>query len=368
MDAMLAMQAEAVERGLAAPFRSLLAEDLAWGMRAQIYPLDAEHPKLARLADPTYVHDLLATEQAIQTKAESYQVTPIRYRPGQRHVLRYDPLDAAGRVNAPATLFAKIYNSDKGARTFQLAARVSDWLAEQGNRIGAVRPQAYIAGEGLVLYPRVTGTPLSDLLRDQGQQTASYLRAAGAAIRTLHQTPESLIELQPHSFGKELKGIVSASEHVHPLLPDTGAAIAALIERARSLHDQLPQEPPAFAYGDFKADHLWVTPTGMTLIDFDTCYLSDPAIDLGKFLADIQWWYDSYGLGGVAAAQDQFLAGYGAATPERLRRARLYEALVLTKSTVRRVKLFDRDWAAHTERLIARAVGVLDQLETGANH
>jgi hypothetical protein len=369
MGALLAMQAEAIDRHLAAPFRALLAEDHTWGMRAQIFPLDASYPKLVRLADPAYVRDLLAASQSVHVKAAGYQVTPIRYRPGQRHVLRYDALDAAGRVGEGATLFAKIYNSDKGARTFHVAARVADWLAEQRNGISAVRPQAYIAGEGLLLYPRVTGTPLSELLRnpdggkgDQGPATAGYLRAAGAAIRALHQTPESLVELQPHSFAKELKGIRSASEHVHPLLPETGARIARLIERAQALHEQLPQEPPAFAYGDFKADHLWVTPDGMTLIDFDTCYLSDPAIDLGKFLADIQWWYDGYGLSGVAEAQAQFLAGYGPTTPGRLLRARLYEALVLIKSTVRRVKLFERDWAPRTERLIARAQAVLDRL------
>jgi hypothetical protein len=361
-DAMLAMQAEATERGLAAPFRVLLAENAAWGMFVQIFPLDADFPKLARLADPAYVQGVLEAEATVQPTAPNYLITPIRYRPGQRHVLRYDPIDEEGRVDEGGTLFAKIYNSDKGARTFDVATRISTWLAEQNNSISAVQPLTYIAAEGLVLYPRVVGTPLSELLRQPGPATNAHLRAAGAAIRALHQTPESLIALQPHSFAKELKGIVSASEHVRPLLPATSAMIAGLIERAGALHEQLPQEPPAFAYGDFKADHLWVTPAGMTLIDFDTCYLSDPAIDLGKFLADIQWWYDGYGLDGVAAAQAEFLEGYGPTTPGRLARARLYEALVLTKSTVRRVKLFDRDWAARTERLIGRATAVLNRL------
>ena len=74
---------------------------------------------------------------------------------------------------------------------------------------------------------------------------------------------------------------------------------------------------------------------------------------------------DGYALDGVAAAQAQFLAGYGSTTPGRLARARLYEALVLTKSTVRRVKLFDRNWAPRTERLIGRATLVLDRLAAG---
>ncbi|HEY3228888.1 MAG TPA: phosphotransferase, partial [Roseiflexaceae bacterium] len=246
MAELLEMQVEAVERGLVAPFRALLAEASAWGMRVQIFPLDARFPKLVRLADPAYVCDLLTGEDSARTNAFGYRIMPIRYRPGKRHVLRYEPIDAAGQVDESGTLFAKIYNSDKGARTFQVAARVSDWLTEQNNGINAVRPLAYIAGEGLVLYPRVTGTPLSELLRDQGQATAGYLRAAGAAIRALHQTPETLVELQPHSFANELKGIVSASEYIHFLLPETGARIAMLIERARALHERLPQESPAF--------------------------------------------------------------------------------------------------------------------------
>src|SRR5581483_11639503 len=80
---LLAAQAEIVERGLAAPFRALLAEDPAWGLRAQLYPLDAEYPKLARLADPVYVRDLLAAEPVVGARPNGYQITPIRYRPGQ---------------------------------------------------------------------------------------------------------------------------------------------------------------------------------------------------------------------------------------------------------------------------------------------
>jgi aminoglycoside phosphotransferase (APT) family kinase protein len=131
---------------------------------------------------------------------------------------------------------------------------------------------------------------------------------------------------------------------------------------ARAVHERLPQEPPGFAYGDFKADHLWDTPDGLMLIDFDTCYLFDPAIDLGKFLADLDYLYDGYGHDGVEAAREQFLAGYGPSAEDRLLRARLYEALVLLKSTVRRVKLFERDWAERTTRLVGKAEAVLATL------
>jgi aminoglycoside phosphotransferase (APT) family kinase protein len=283
-------------------------------------------------------------------------------------VLRYDPAGVAGRAEGDGTVFAKIYNSDKGARTFGVVTRVAEWLATHGAGMTAVRPIAYLAEDGAVLYPHVSGTPLSHMLQEPGPELAGYLRQSGAALRALHQTPTTLVELQPHSFEKEIKGIVSASEHIHALLPAVHARIGAILEQARALHARLPQEQPGFAYGDFKADHLWVTPAGLTLIDFDTCYLADQAIDLGKFLADLHWWHDGYGLPGVEQSRADFLAGYADLSPERLARARLYEVLVLVKSTARRVRLFDKDWAERTDRLIGRADGLLEQLESYAVH
>jgi aminoglycoside phosphotransferase (APT) family kinase protein len=364
------IQAQAQRDGLAAPFSQLVAQAPEWGMRVQIAPLDARFPQLVRVSDPRYVREMLAAAAATdagtpaRTTASRYSVTAIRYRPGQRHVLRYDPLDAAGRAVRDGTVFAKIYNSEKGAQTFSIVTRVSDWLASHGDGLTAARPLAYIADVGAVLYPHVSGTPLSHVLRHQGTDTDGYLHQTGAALRALHRTPTTLVELQPHSFAKEIKGIMSASEHLHALLPAVGARITVILDRARALHERLPQEAPGFAYGDFKADHLWVTPAGLTLIDFDTCYLFDPAIDIGKFLADLQWWYDSYGQPGVAQAQERFLAGYAPDMPAgRLARARLYETLVLIKTTVRRVRLFDQDWTPRTERLIDRAEAVVNELE-----
>jgi hypothetical protein len=45
---------------------------------------------------------------------------------------------------------------------------------------------------------------------------------------------------------------------------------------------------------------------------------------------------------------------------------RLYEALVLVKTTARRVRLFDGDWEPRTARLIDQADGLLHSLEVTA--
>jgi aminoglycoside phosphotransferase (APT) family kinase protein len=163
-----------------------------------------------------------------------------------------------------------------------------------------------------------------------------------------------------------------ASEHIQVLLPETYNKIVETVEKAHEYYSHLPQEAPTFTHSDFKSDHLLVTPQGLTLIDFDTCTLTDPALDLGKFLADLEWWFTLEGVSGVEEAQAELLKGYlGEGEPdqnvhERLARARLFHVLILTKIVVRRVPLYKKEWGTMTARMIERAAQVLHQTKLEA--
>ncbi len=345
----LEMQTEARRRGQMSPFHHLVANVPPDRMSIQISPLDTRFPQLVRMSDPRHVRSILPRVPSRSTAA-SYAIMPIRYRPGQRHVLRYDAPNPPARTDNGSTFFAKLYaEANRAARSFRVASRVADWLDEHGDGIASFRPLVYSAADAAVLYPEVVGAPLSRHFRGPRRETSRLAWLAGSALRTLHTSSAELTsELQLHTFATELKEVARASEHVDALMPTGARTIAEVLERARELHEQLPEEPPTFAHGDYKADHLFDTPAGLTLIDSDSCYMADPALDLGKFLADLQWW-------GAGHAQDAFLEGYGVCAAPRLRRARLYEALILVKITVRRVRLFERDWATRTAQLIARA-------------
>jgi aminoglycoside phosphotransferase (APT) family kinase protein len=99
------------------------------------------------------------------------------------------------------------------------------------------------------------------------------------------------------------------------------------------------------------------------VIDFDTCSLADPALDLGKLLADLRFWSLKGRAVDADSARTPFLDGYGPANRPRLLRARLYEALMLAKLTVRRVSVADPDWAQRTTALFERCAGLLEDLE-----
>lgn len=361
-------EAEAARRGVLAPFRKLAADAPAVGMQIRVSPLDVRYPQLVRLSDPRYVRDLVASACSISdgvlehAPAKKYSVTTLRYRPGKRHVLRYDPLDAPER----RALFAKLYStSEDGERVFRLAKMVGEWLAEHGGGLASVQPPAWMAEDAVVLYPQAPGTPLSEYLRRPTPSLAGSLKNTGAALYALHQLPPAVAgPLKLRDFAAEVQDITEASDHICALLPSVGTTLGALLDRAQELHERLPLEPPTFTYGELKAEHVWLGPGGLALIDFDGCCLSDPALDLGKFLADLQFWCTVYGQHELRQAQEQFLAGYGSgASVERVVRARLYQAIELVKQTVRRVRTLGHGWARRTERLISCAQAVLDDLQ-----
>jgi hypothetical protein len=103
------------------------------------------------------------------------------------------------------------------------------------------------------------------------------------------------------------------------------------------------------------------------LIDFDTCTLTDPALDIGKFLADLEWWLTLKGISGVREAQEELLKGYMGEgksddiIDERLARAKLFHTLILVKIVARRVPIYKKEWAAMTRRMIKRAAEVLQK-------
>src|SRR6266849_1430347 len=184
--ALAELQAEAVRQGVAAPFRQLTAELPEWGMHVKVSPLDAQFPQLVRLLDPRHVRDMLAAAYAAsgvasdQPRPGGYAATSIRYHPGKRHVLRYDPLDAA----KGGTVFAKLYAGEGGARVFRVATQAEEWLAQHGEGVTSVRPLAYVVKDRVVLYPRVFGAPLSERLRRPGQGVVRCLERAGAALHS----------------------------------------------------------------------------------------------------------------------------------------------------------------------------------------
>jgi aminoglycoside phosphotransferase (APT) family kinase protein len=243
-----------------------------------------------------------------------------------------------------------------------------DWLEFKNVGLQGNRPEAISQEDAVIFYPHAEGIPLSRQLHRSRRWRAKQLHVIGRGLAALHNGPEALqSDLKQNDFSKEARVVRRASEHMQILLPDTYQKILDTVDRAEERYSALPQEQPTFTHADFKSDHLLTTPQGITLIDFDTCTLTDPALDLGKFLADLEWWFTLRGLSGVEEAQAELLKAYSSgeefdqALDERLKRAKLFHVLIFVKIVARRVPIYEKDWPARTAQLIERASQVLSK-------
>jgi hypothetical protein len=348
------MQAEAIRRGIAAPFGTLHAEVPARGMSILVWPLDTSFPQLVRLGDPRYVAAISGSTH------RPPGVRTVRYRPGQRHVLRFD-FPRSDR-NAIGPLFAKLYRDENDRRR---ALSASAWGAEQLEQVpqpvAAAAPLMDLPDDGTLVWEGLSGRSLSRVNDRSSASVADPMRLAGVLLRALHRPPQGFVgELPTSDVDEELRLTARACEHITRLVPDVGYRVSALLERARQGFASLPPAEPTFLHGDFKLDHLWATEDRLTVIDFDAACVGDPAFDLGKLLADLRWWRLQGGPAASRPAREAFLDGYGTASvPTRVRRAAIWEAVLLVKMAARRTPVVDTAWEARVARLVSLAEELL---------
>jgi hypothetical protein len=321
--------------------RACQALDEVTGMELLASPCDPTAPELAALLAPGAVPG-------------RPRATTIRYRPRQRHVVRYDP---AGPGEDPC--YAKLVPGRDGAVAAAVAVALADGLAGSGDA-ATVRPVGVLPG-GAVLYPRAPGRPLPALLRSGRAWPETALRRCGAALRQVHELPPAAVPAaRVVTVEHELAGVARAGEHLAALDPDAARLLDTVLGAAGEALAGTATEVAA-GHGDCKLDHFWLDRRTVTFIDVDSAAATDPARDLGKLLADLRWWSARRGVPGLPAARAAVAAGYDAPgrRPERWTRAAAWEGLLLAKAVVRRTSLLEAAWSARTCAVLAEAGAVL---------
>jgi aminoglycoside phosphotransferase (APT) family kinase protein len=344
-------EAEARARGVLAPFtRSWVGSGDGRGSLS-VAPVDGAFPQLVRLHDRRHVIQALP-RSADGAAPEELDIATVRFRPGQRHVLRIS-LGAPG----PAW-FAKVYRDDAGARTVAAAGRAAAVFAARGGAL-PVSPGAgvHVAPDRTVFWREVRGPSLAEVVRS-GAAAGEVVRTAGAALRLLHDSPSTTGLPTCPGAAEQAEETLRTARLVDALAPAVGAQLRRTVDRVLEGLGMLPGEPPTVTHGDFKCDNLLVSGSRLHLLDFDRFGTGDPAADLGKFLADLRWWT---GLDERAPEDlhENFLDGYGATAPERIARARMYDVLLQLRMAARRVPVQDPAWEVRVSRAVRAAAGTL---------
>ena len=320
------------------------------GLTVLISPLDPGFPALAALHDPRRAAQILRS-RGIAVSAAEVTVRTLRYRPGQRHVLRLD-LAGAGRATVGRSVFAKCYRDDTGARAAEAVKTIGTALRESGGRAGVVRPVGYVATDRLMLWEGSPGVALSAMLGGRSDP----VRTAGGVLRAIHDSAvDGPDRGRPSSPDAEAVATLRSCEHVMALLPDRAAALRESVSRVAAALIESRAETGHRLHGDYKLDNLLVEGDRLRVLDLDRVTVGDPALDLGKLTADLRWWAATRGVDPEPAVA-AFLEGYGECPRERLRRALSYEALFMLRSVGRRIPLHEKGWDVRVDRMLAAAV------------
>ena len=347
------LDAEARDRGLAAPFTRLWTGSPDHQVHLLLAPLDPAFPHLVRFYDPVYVSGLFGGVPGAAVGNRSFDVRPVRYRPGQRHVLRYVPLAGPG-----VAMVAKIYRDGTADRLRGLAGRLAEPVASGSpGRIAQPLPSGPDHRAGLWL--QATGRPLWQALGDD-PGSLPMTAVAGVVLRVIHDIHPGPVVAE-RGITDEVAAAARACAHIIGLLPTLGGRLRRMLDSVGERVQGLPAEAPAMVHGDAKCDNLLVDRDGLTVIDLDRCGYADPALDIGKLLADLRWWCERIGLD-PGTVQGQFLAGYGGCDRARLARARAYEVLFQVKIAARRLGVDDPAWAHQVTEALGHAESRLARL------
>ena len=321
-----------------------------------VYPDDPCLPALARLSSGTHLAALAADMPgAPGAHTSPLRVRVLRYRPGQRHVLR-----AVGHGDGGA-LIVKTDREDSGSRAVRVAQAHGPELERRFPRAGLARPLGHNVTDRASLWHESAGEPLWQALtaRRSPDALVSYV---GSALRVLHdididgstQTGHDGTALPRCRDADEHVALTRrAGEHISALLPTVGKVYVDLAAHLAERLDRLPAGPSGLAHGDLKCDHVIVDRDRLRLIDLDRAGVGDPAVDLGALLADLRWWCPGRA-GRFAVALH---AGYGPCEAERWTRAQTLAALFQLRFAARRCAVHDPAWERKVRKTVAAALG-----------
>ncbi|MGH2529040.1 MAG: phosphotransferase [Actinomycetota bacterium] len=247
--------------GLPEPVERQGEDVLVWA-----YPYD---PVLAGLPDAAHGPTVRAASGLPAPAA--FSVTPLRYRPRKRAVLRYMVLGGGG---VREVLYSKVLRDDAHRRTFDAHRALA------GNGISLSRPRSFDGLDGVAVFSPLPGRSLRELLVDEAK-----LPSPRRVVELVHR-----VGAVPWRTGgaprPQDRDVLSVGRLLAHLLPhrsnDIEDAAADLAERAGAV------APGPTVHGDLYEGQVFVGErNGMGLIDLDDAGPGDPLLDAANFLAHL---------------------------------------------------------------------------------
>ena len=296
------------------------------GLLVRLPGLDQRLPGLGQLKDT----DLLSKSLAGVLACEPDQIRDasseiLGHRLGKRCIARcrYHRLGD----NQEQSMIVKLYKvrGNRGTTVFSVMKALweNGWNEESDTRVP--RPLLWCQDSNSLWMEDVKATPLPELPANRQQNAVN---GAGRALARLHRTQ---IDVSGgYTNDDEICLLDGWVQLIWTVFPDRAERLSAVLSQVRSTLRRCQSTPTALVHRDFYEKQILVEQNTTTLIDFDTLCQSDPALDIGNFLAHLRL-LRLQGFGGFFGAEQAFLDGYGNVGVDFGRRIDGYTAATLLR-------------------------------------
>ncbi|WP_289500896.1 phosphotransferase [Gloeocapsopsis sp. IPPAS B-1203] len=317
----------------------------AYGIAVCFFPNDKNLKQLPQLVDrQTRKHllDKISANDLCET-----QLLNLRYKPERRYVgqLRSD-------TNIQAVL--KAYTKED-----YLQAKTNAQAFHSGTVLNIAPTLGYSDRDRLLAFEWIPQLPLNKAIA-QPQFNYDTITLTGAALAEIHaQNPANLNILSRNAEAQSLLLLAADLSFIYPPVADLAQNLA------QQFAEQLLSLPQLTypIHGDFNAEQVLLG-ENVTILDFDRAVRSDPAADLGSFVARLE--HDklrgdlsSYRLERIKAA---LLQSYQA--PFLLNRVELYTAIALFRLACEPFRYREPNWHEKTVMILQQVETILQPLST----
>ncbi|HVH66870.1 MAG TPA: aminoglycoside phosphotransferase family protein [Gemmatimonadales bacterium] len=225
-------------------------------------------------------------------------------------------------------------------------------------------PIRYVARERLLVFPWVDGRCLSDVVEDAAPELFRRAARLTASLHRLALAPE------PATTPEQLVALVGARcERLRRRCPEGAPVMEPLVSALAHAASALDPAEPALVHGDLWAGHFLWSGEQLVLLDLDAFGYTDPAYDVGHFLAQAEReaLVDPARAARADLLRSCFLDAYRTAMPTvSSRNIAFYRALTLTRKipTLRRIE--PARWPGLAAKLAGRARAALEEMATPA--
>jgi hypothetical protein len=271
--------------------------DLRLALRAQA--TDEALPALPRLTEPAAVAELL--EPLVRATGHpgasitACEPVVVRYKPGSRCTVVVRVTYAPDRSTPPNPVVVKTHQGDKGEVAWAAMNALWERPGTWRHVVRLAEPIAYVPRDRILVQGPVPGEhTLKELVRE-AVSSADPARLSLLRDR-LAQTARGLaaIHCSGASYGRtvtfedELAEVQEVVDRLSFSVPALANAAQPMLQWLADCSRTVPPNPIVAAHHDFRPAQVLLHEDGVGFIDFDGACMAEPALDLGRFRANLR--------------------------------------------------------------------------------